>query len=95
MSKYIKCIFCKTDARVDRGVKAILCPACTARVAGTPTQIGKVPKVAKAEKKAKVKKVARKVKTAATASTGRGRGWHLKKHFVDVDGTVYSFGKPV
>jgi len=88
----LKCVFCKTPQAADKSVRAILCGSCTARLAGTPAQIGKAPKV----DIPKVKKV-RKVATpkVVKASSGWGRGWHLKKNFVAPDGKTYSFGKAI
>jgi len=83
----LKCVFCKTPQPADKSVRAILCGSCTARLAGTPQQIGKYPKM----DVPKVRKV--KVVKVAKPTTGFGRGWHLKKKFVAPDGKVYSFGK--
>lgn len=87
----LKCVFCKTPQPADKSIRAILCGSCTARLAGTPEQIGKFPKV-NVPKVKKVKKVAVK---KVSASSGWGRGWHLKKKFTAPDGTRYSFGQPV
>lgn len=87
----LKCVFCKTPQTADKSIRAILCGSCTARLAGTPEQIGKVPKV----NVPKVKKVKVKVQKVVSATTGFGRGWHLKKKFVAPDGKTYSFGKIV
>ena len=87
----LKCVFCKTPQRSDKSIRAILCGSCTARLAGTPEQIGKAPKP-NVPKVKKVKKVAVK---KVSASSGWGRGWHLKKKFVAPDGTRYSFGQPL
>jgi len=89
----LKCVFCKTPQKADKSVRAILCGSCTARLAGSPTQIGKVPKspVVKAVKKSR-KKAAPKV---VSASKGWGRGWHLKKSFTAPDGSKYVFGQLV
>lgn len=87
----LKCMFCKTPQKGDRGVRAILCSSCVAKLAGSPQAIGKFPKPqVKKEKKAKVKKA-----KVVSAAKGFGRGWHLKKKFVAPDGTVYSFGQLV
>lgn len=88
----LKCVFCKTEQKADKTVKAILCHKCTARLAGTPQEIGKYPKsdVPKVKKVKVAKKVVKKVTTG-----GWGRGWHLKKTFKAPDGQVYSFGRPI
>lgn len=87
----LKCVFCKTPQRADKSVRAILCSSCTARLAGTPKEIGKAPK----ENVPKVKKVKKVAVKKVSASSGWGRGWHLKKAFTAPDGTKYSFGQPV
>lgn len=88
----LKCVFCKTPQKADKSVRAILCGSCTARLAGTPEQIGKAPKPnvpkVKKTKRVKAQKVAKK-------TAGFGRGWHLKKKFVAPDGKTYSFGRPI
>ena len=73
-------------------MRAILCGSCTARLAGTPEQIGKAPK-SNVPKVKRVKRVPKEKVVKATA--GFGRGWHLKKAFTAPDGTKYSFGQPV
>lgn len=88
----LKCVFCKTPQKADKSIRAILCGSCTARLAGTPQQIGKFPK-SDVPKVKKVRKV--KVQKKVSASSGWGRGWHLKKKFVAPDGKTYSFGQPV
>lgn len=88
----LKCVFCKAPQKADKSVRAILCGSCTARLAGTPEQIGKAPKPnvpkVKKTKRAKAVKVVKK-------TAGFGRGWHLKKKFVAPDGQTYSFGRPI
>jgi hypothetical protein len=88
----LKCVFCKTPQTADKSVRAILCGSCTARLAGTPEQIGKAPK-SNVPKVKRVKRVPKEKVVKATA--GFGRGWHLKKAFTAPDGTKYSFGQPV
>lgn len=88
----LKCVFCKTPQTADKSVRAILCGSCTARLAGTPEQIGKVPQK-NAPKVKKAKRVPKKKVVKSTA--GFGRGWHLKKKFVAPDGKTYSFGRPI
>lgn len=101
----------KTVPRANAKSKAVLCGDCVQRLTGSPESIGKVPgnvklpKAPKAPKEPKPTKVTRAAgrgrprKNGAApksaAPTGRGRGWHLKKRFVDADGTVYSFGQEV
>lgn len=85
----LKCVFCKTPQTADKSVRAVLCHKCTARLAGTPQEIGKYPKTVVPKVK-KVKKVAVK---KVSASSGWGRGWHLKKSFTAPDGVKYTFGK--
>lgn len=88
----LKCVFCKTPQKADKSIRAILCGSCTARLAGSPQQIGKTP----APSVPKVKKVRKvKVQKVTKPTTGFGRGWHLKKKFVAPDGKTYSFGKLV
>lgn len=87
----LKCVFCKTPQKADKSIRAILCGSCTARLAGSPQQIGKTP----ASNVPKVRKVREKVVKVVKPTAGFGRGWHLKKKFVAPDGKVYSFGKIV
>lgn len=87
----LKCMFCKTPQKAERGIRAVLCGSCTARLAGTPEQIGKVP--ASAKKVSKPRKKRGTAPTVKKATTGYGRGWHLKKNFTAPDGKRYSFGK--
>jgi len=85
------CFFCGSLVSADTDTRAILCSRCTARLAGTPTEINKFPKrevdmseiVAKSPSTPKTPK----------PTTGFGRGWHLKKEFTAPNGEKYSFGK--
>lgn len=100
----LKCVFCKEQVKVDNTIKAVLCSRCTARLSGSPVEIGKfpkdnTPKVTKKRKVKKVKKVVRKVtrkvkkNMVVSKTSGWGRGWHLKKKFVAPTGDVYKFGQ--
>lgn len=102
----LKCVFCKEMVKTDHTIKAVLCSRCTARLTGSPVEIGKFPKdttkkVVKKRKvkKVKIKKVVRKTrrkvaKTVVVSKTaGWGRGWHLKKKFVAPNGDTYKFGE--
>jgi hypothetical protein len=93
---FMNCFFCRTSVTASRGVKAILCGNCTQRLAGSPTTIGRAPKrevdATQLLRKPRRKRGEKKV-MVAKASSGWGRGWHLKKEFVAPDGNTYSFGK--
>jgi hypothetical protein len=95
--KIISCFFCR--AAVPQAApksKAVLCGNCVQRLTGSPEAIGRAPKPLAAAPKARPPKVRRSpAANSGTKAGGRGRGWHLKKHFVDADGTVYAFGKAV
>jgi len=58
----LKCVFCKELVKADATIRAVLCSRCTARLAGTPVEIGKFPKDTSNPKvkKVKVKKVVKK-----------------------------------
>lgn len=103
----LKCVFCKDVVKADNTIKAVLCSRCTARLSGSPMEIGKFPKSdsIKTEKKSRKRKV-RKVKTKrivrnknvvktkpVSKTAGWGRGWHLKKKFIAPTGDVYKFGQ--
>ena len=95
----MKCLFCRTEEpRADKGAKAVLCGSCVARLAGAPAGSTKArvsPPEAPTVRVTKAK--GKKVTPKQTVGSGKsfGRGWHLRKHFVAPDGTVYSFGKQV
>jgi hypothetical protein len=104
----LKCVFCKELVKADATIRAVLCSRCTARLAGTPIEIGKFPKDTSKPKvkKVKVKKVVKKkvrkvvkkkgaVSKPASKTSGWGRGWHLKKKFVAPTGEVFKFGELV
>jgi len=94
--KIATCFFCKvTVPRATVTSPAVLCGNCTQRLSGSPASIGKGPKPKADPSLPKTPKVPKGTKVAVAKATGFGRGWHLKKHFVAPDGTVYSFGKAV
>lgn len=95
MAKTISCFFCRSVVpRADVRAKSVLCSTCVSKLVGSPQAIGKFPKppVVKVKKAKTAKKVAVK---KVSASSGWGRGWHLKKSFTAPDGTKYSFGQPI
>ena len=93
----MECFFCGSSVSADSDTRAVLCSRCTARLAGTPTEINKFPKrevsmtdiVATQNQTPKAPKAAKTTKPTA----GFGRGWHLRKEFVAPNGDRYSFGK--
>jgi hypothetical protein len=98
----MKCMFCKTEEpRADKKAKAILCGNCVAKLASPPAAYKATPRVEAEEAPVKrgrgrpKKDTTAPKKVASVKSTGFGRGWHLKRHFVAPDGTTYSFGKPL
>lgn len=90
----MECFFCGSSVSADSDTRAVLCSRCTARLAGTPVEINKIPKreVSMTEIVTKQTKTPKAPKTQK-ASAGWGRGWHLKKEFVAPNGDRYSFGK--
>ena len=90
----MSCFFCGSSVSADSDTRAILCSRCTARLAGTPTEINKFPKreVDMTDIVAKQTKAPKAPKTVKP-TTGFGRGWHLKKEFTAPNGDRYSFGK--
>lgn len=94
MAKKVKCFFCRTEVqRAAKEARSVLCSNCVAKLAGSPQAIGKVPARQAPVKVKRVKKV--KKAPVIKASTGWGRGWHLKKSFQAPDGAMYSFGKKI
>ena len=93
--KIVPCIWCREDVSVDAGTKdSALCGKCTSRLADPPQLAAPVKKLTVEEIEAKqAAKAARKTATVKK-STGKGKGWHLKKLF-EWEGQFYSFGKPV
>lgn len=104
----LKCVFCKELVKADNTIKAVLCSRCTARLTGSPVEIGKFPKDTtqpkvkkvkgkKVVKKKRVKKSTKKgaVSKPTSKTSGWGRGWHLKKKFRAPTGDVYKFGQLV
>jgi hypothetical protein len=93
----MECFFCGSSVSADSNTRAVLCSRCTARLAGTPTEINKFPKrevsmtdmVAKQTQTPKAPKAQKVTKPTA----GFGRGWHLRKEFTAPNGDRYSFGK--
>jgi len=93
----MECFFCGSSVSADSNTRAVLCSRCTARLAGTPTEINKFPKrevsmtdmVAKQTQTPKAPKAQKVTKPTA----GFGRGWHLRKEFTAPNGERYSFGK--
>jgi len=93
----MECFFCGSSVSADSDTRAVLCSRCTARLAGTPTEINKFPKrevsmtdmVAKQTQTPKAPKAQKVTKPTA----GFGRGWHLRKEFTAPNGDRYSFGK--
>ena len=93
---HLNCFFCRTSVTTNAGVGAVLCGNCTQRLSGSPTAIGRSPKrEVDALDIIKAPRVKKQVDSTPKASTGFGRGWHLKKEFVAPDGQTYSFGKLV
>ena len=90
----MECFFCGSSVSADSDTRAILCSRCTARLAGTPTEINKFPKreVSMTDMVAKQTKTPKAPKTTKPTA-GFGRGWHLRKEFVAPNGDRYSFGK--
>jgi len=90
----MECFFCGSSVSTDSDTRAVLCSRCTARLAGTPTEINKFPKreVSMTEIVTKQTKAPKAPKTVKP-TTGFGRGWHLKKEFTAPNGDRYSFGK--
>ena len=85
------CFFCGSPVSADIDTRAILCSRCTARLAGTPTEIHKVPK-----REVDMSEIVTKSPSAPKTpkpTAGFGRGWHLKKEFTAPNGDKYSFGK--
>lgn len=89
--KTVDCLICKTPVPVAHDIRAAVCGTCVARVIPPPVQ--KKPVGVTLTKSGKPR--AKRGTAVKKVPSGRGRGWHLKKRFVDVDGTVYSFGKVV
>jgi len=93
----MECFFCGSSVSADSNTRAVLCSRCTARLAGTPTEINKFPKrevsmtdmVAKQTQTPKAPKAQKVTKPTA----GSGRGWHLRKEVTAPNGDRYSFGK--
>lgn len=88
------CFFCGSSVSADSDTRAVLCSRCTARLAGTPTEINKFPKreVSMTDIVAKQTKAPKAAKTTKPTA-GFGRGWHLRKEFTAPNGDRYSFGK--
>jgi hypothetical protein len=93
----MSCFFCGSAVSADSDTRAILCSRCTARLAGTPTEINKFPKREVSMTDVMVSKLTKAPKVVKVKEDGgpQGRGWHLKKHYVAPNGKVYSFGKLV
>ncbi len=92
----MSCFFCGSSVSADSDTRAVLCSRCTARLAGTPTEINKFPKreVSMTDIVAQPTKTPKAPKTTNTKpTTGFGRGWHLRKEFTAPNGDRYSFGK--
>jgi hypothetical protein len=91
------CFFCGSSVTADSDTRAILCSRCTARLAGSPIEIHKVPK----REVDMTDTIAKKVKAPNTTKPNNmimfggnpGRGWHLRKEYVAPNGRVYNFGK--
>ena len=45
MKVQMECFFCGSSVSADSDTRAVLCSRCTARLAGTPTEINKFPKL--------------------------------------------------
>ena len=90
----MSCFFCGSSVSADLDTRAILCSRCTARLAGTPTEINKFPKreVSMTDMVAQQSKTPKAPK-AVKPTAGFGRGWHLRKEFTAPNGDRYSFGK--
>ena len=90
----MECFFCGSSVSTDSDTRAVLCSRCTARLAGTPTEINKFPKreVSMTDTTAKQPKTPKAPKTTKPTA-GFGRGWHLRKEFTAPNGDRYSFGK--
>lgn len=86
------CFFCGFPVSADSNTRAVLCSRCTARLAGTPTEINKFPK-REVDMSDIVTTKAPKTPKVTKPTTGWGKGWHLKKEFVAPNGDRYSFGK--
>ena len=93
----MSCFFCGSSVSADADTRAILCSRCTARLAGTPVEINKFPKREVSMTDVMVSKPTKAPKVVKVKEEGgpRGRGWHLKKHYVAPNGKVYNFGKLV
>ena len=87
----MECFFCGSSVSADSNTRAVLCSRCTARLAGTPTEIHKFPK-----REVDMSEIVTKSPSAPKTpkpTAGFGRGWHLKKEFTAPNGDKYSFGK--
>ena len=91
----MECFFCGSSVSADSDTRAVLCSRCTARLAGTPTEINKFPKreVSMTDMVAKQTPKAPKAQKVTKPTAGFGRGWHLRKEFTAPNGDRYSFGK--
>jgi len=91
----LNCFFCGSSVSADLNTRAILCSRCTARLAGTPTEINRFPKREVSMTDVVISKPTKAPKAVKVKEEGgpQGRGWHLKKHYAAPNGKVYSFGK--
>ena len=103
-NKTIECLLCHSSVSVDKDTAAIVCSTCTARVAGSPEQIGKTagkkvaPKLDEKGHKIKSKRKGNNnVKKGAKIAKLKGaqRGWWFRADYTHTDGKKYSYGQPV
>ena len=94
MKVRLECFFCGSSVSADSDTRSVLCSRCTARLAGTPTEINKYPKreVSMTDIVTKQPKTPKATNTTKPTA-GFGRGWHLRKEFTAPNGDRYSFGK--
>ena len=104
-NKTIECLLCHSSVSVDKDTAAIVCGTCTARVAGSPEQIGKTagkksaPKLDEKGHKIKSKRPGNAhVKRGAKCVKLKGkspRGWWFRADYTHTDGKKYSYGQPL